>query len=383
MPTIISTTTYNTPAGGSLSPTYNVLNQISTWGSLSYVYDANGNLTSGDGIKTYKYDAETRLIEIDYVGTSNKSVFAYDGLGHRVSDAETVSGTTTTTYYLWCPNMGTLSGGGLVPDGLGQAVGGMLCQTRNSSQTAIRRDLPEGEYNVSSGQKLIYMPDQLGSVRDVLDGTSGTLVESHDFTPYGAVARSSGTTPTDYQYAGLFAHSASGLNLANYRALDGVTGKWINRDPIREGGGINLYAYVGARPMDRTDPLGLCDNCGQPTSVKILYGMTENMGSYSIFSYQLLNANGVSMGGPQYSVIEHVTPAPHFNTNDEPISMTGSIFADKVGYQAPQTQNVYDLNVQTFDVQCGGQLYHLTTELAHISSYTNGSYFNDVIYIHP
>ena len=111
-------TTYNTPASGSLSPTYNVLNQLSTFGSNTYSYDANGNTTGGDGIKTYKYDAENRLIEIDYVGTSNKSVFAYDGLGHRVSDAETVSGTTTTTYYLWCPGMqGSAS---LVPDGLSQ-----------------------------------------------------------------------------------------------------------------------------------------------------------------------------------------------------------------------------------------------------------------------
>jgi RHS repeat-associated protein len=264
-------TTYNTPASGSLSPTYNVFNQLATFGSLTYSYDANGNTTGGDGIKTYKYDAENRLIEIDYVGTSNKSVFAYDGLGHRISDAETVSGTTTTTYYEWCPSIGALSGQGvvapygltastdaaLVPDGLSQALGGTLCQTRNSSQAAIRRDLPEGDYNVSTTQKLIYMPDQLDSVRDVLDGTTGSLVQSYDYTPYGAVARSNGSTPSDFQYAGLFAHPPSGLSLATNRALDGVTGRWINRDPIKEDGGINLYAYVDARPTVRSDPNGL------------------------------------------------------------------------------------------------------------------------------
>ena len=60
-------------------------------------------------------------------------------------------------------------------DGYSQVEGGLLCQTRNSSQAAIRRDLPEGEYNVSTGQMLVYMPDQLDSVRDVLDASTGNL----------------------------------------------------------------------------------------------------------------------------------------------------------------------------------------------------------------
>ena len=48
------------------------------------------------------------------------------------------------------------------------------CQTRDGSDNVLRRDMAEGELNVNTQQKLIYMPDQLGSVRDVLDGTTGT-----------------------------------------------------------------------------------------------------------------------------------------------------------------------------------------------------------------
>ena len=198
-------------------------------------------------------------------------MFSYDGVGHRTVDAETVSGTTTTTYYEWCPDRQGLTASGLngayayagrnssirIPNGLSQAAGGMLCQTRNSSETAIRRDIDEGEYNVSTGQQLVYLPDQLGSVRDVIDASTGNLVQSYDYTPYGAVARSNGSTPTDYQYAGLFNHPASGLNFSATRALDGVTGRWINRDLIREAGGINLYAYIGAKLLGWTDRRGL------------------------------------------------------------------------------------------------------------------------------
>jgi len=258
-------TTYNVP-GTSTSPTYNGFNQIATWGAKTYAYDAAGNLTSGDGARTYKYDAENRLIEIDYVGTSNKSVFSYNGLGQRILDAETVSGTTTTTRYLWCPDAATLSRrvpgqvytfGTVTPP---IALSAHICQTRTSADVVQRRHFDEGELNVTTGQKLVYMPDQLGSVRDVLDATTGTRVASYDYTPYGAVARSSVTNGTDFQFAGLFAHPQSGLNLATYRAQDGVTGRWIKRDPIGENGGINLYGYVGANPIMMFDWLGLA-NC--------------------------------------------------------------------------------------------------------------------------
>jgi RHS repeat-associated protein len=174
--------------------------------------------------------------EIDYVGTSNKSVFSYDGIGHRTVDAETTGGTTTTTRYLWC--------------------GSLICQVRDGSDNALKRDLPEGEYDIGASQKLIYMPDQLSSVRDVLDATTGNLVKSYDYTPYGGVARSTGSVSTDYQYAGLFYYQQSGLYLSRTRALDGGRGRWLNRDPIREPGGINLYAY-SANPVNGVDPWGL------------------------------------------------------------------------------------------------------------------------------
>ena len=34
-------------------------------------------------------------------------------------------------------------------------------------------------------------------------------------------------------------------------------GRFLSRDPIGYRSGMNLYGYVGDRPMARTDPLGL------------------------------------------------------------------------------------------------------------------------------
>ena len=197
--------------------------------------------------------------EIDYTGTSNKTVFTYNGIGQRRVAAETVSGATTTTRYLWC--------------------GGFICQSRDGSDNALKRYLGEGEYSLSASQKLVYMSDNLGSVRDVLDATTGTRVASYDYSPYGAITQSSVTNGTDYQYAGLFAHAASGLNLATYRAVEAVTGRFINRDPIKETGGINLYDYVGADPINRIDPWGL--NAVSPINPNSLLSRSQTPLAYS------------------------------------------------------------------------------------------------------
>src|SRR5262249_36303940 len=162
----------------------------------------------------------------DYVGTSNKTVLTYNGIGQRRAAAETVSSTTTTTRYLWCE------------DGIS------ICQSRDGSDNVLKRYVDEGEYNLSTSQKLVYMPDQLGSVRDVIDETPGTRAASYDYSPYGQVTQSSVTNGVDYQYAGLFAHPASGLLFSMTRAYDTASGRWVNRDPIRETAGTNMYAYV-------------------------------------------------------------------------------------------------------------------------------------------
>jgi len=48
----------------------------------------------------------------------------------------------------------------------------------------------------------------------------------------------------------------SGLNLTVNRVYNASLGRWINRDPIDEVGGINLYAYVSNNPICLTDLAG-------------------------------------------------------------------------------------------------------------------------------
>ncbi len=231
-------TSVTNPGAAAVTPTYNGLNQLATWGAKTYAYDANGNTLSGDGSKTYKWDAEGRLVQIDYVGLApKKTQFSYDGLGRRTVMVETPqTGSAVTTRYQWC--------------------GGRICTKRSGTDTVTARYYPEGEYIASGTKKYVYQTDQLGSVRDVMDASTATRVAAIDYGPYGNRARTNGTVTPGYQYAGLFYHATSGLMLSATRALDTGTGRWLNRDPIREAGGVNVYGYVGGNPIMRVDPDG-------------------------------------------------------------------------------------------------------------------------------
>jgi RHS repeat-associated protein len=64
----------------------------------------------------------------------------------------------------------------------------------------------------------------------------------------------------------MFYNADSGLYLTQFRAYDPVVGRWLSRDPSGEARDPlgNLYTYVGDRPIDQNDPLGLCSQNPEP-----------------------------------------------------------------------------------------------------------------------
>ncbi len=51
--------------------------------------------------------------------------------------------------------------------------------------------------------------------------------------------------------------TASGVHYYGYRYYNPDLGRWVNRDPIKERGGLNVYGFVGNNPLNKQDPTGL------------------------------------------------------------------------------------------------------------------------------
>jgi RHS repeat-associated protein len=91
----------------------------------------------------------------------------------------------------------------------------------------------------------------------------GPIQAQYSYDPYGNATKLQGSLASDFQYAGYYMHAPSGLNITATRAYSAGLGRFINRDPIEEGGGVNMYGYVDGDPINGTDPLGLW-NWGSP-----------------------------------------------------------------------------------------------------------------------
>jgi len=211
------------------------------FGGSSFAYDVNGNVIS-DGLRTYRWDAENRLLSVTVNNQlSTQTSFRYDGTGRRIGIVSSnQSVVQKETRYLWCADA--------------------LCQARDSSDSVVHRYYPEGE--LSSSGALYYAQDQLGSIRDLVGGQTGNTVASFDYDPYGNITSATGSVLSDFRYAGLFYDKNSGLYLAERRAFDPRTGRWLSRDPIGERAGANLYSYVSDSPASAVDPLGAFDLFG-------------------------------------------------------------------------------------------------------------------------
>ncbi|MGO9599952.1 MAG: RHS repeat domain-containing protein [Isosphaeraceae bacterium] len=111
----------------------------------------------------------------------------------------------------------------------------------------------------SDGTVPWYLPDQLGTDRDLIDDT-GSIIDHVDFSAFGTVLDESNPSNGDRMmgFASLERDTVMGLNLAVERVQDPGTGRWTSQDPMGfAAGDNNLYRYVGNDPGDDLDPNGL------------------------------------------------------------------------------------------------------------------------------
>ncbi len=110
-----------------------------------------------------------------------------------------------------------------------------------------------------SGSTFYYHQDGLGTVTELTD-TNGAVAKAYAYDAYGNMLESPGTVeqPYTYTYTGRELDQETGLYYYRARYYDAATGRFLQQDPLRLGGGsVNLYGYVLNSPVGFTDPSGL------------------------------------------------------------------------------------------------------------------------------
>ena len=250
----------------------------------TYAYDPNGNRIAVNrpsfATDSSTYDEQDRLLSFGHLA-AGYTRYTYTAAGELLSMATGPD----TTRYLYDP-LGnlvtvTLPSGDLVrysADGEGRRVGrrvnghwsggwvygGPLSIAADLDSTGAvgnryvygEKHTPELILNGASTYRVIT--DQLGSVRGVVDASSGAVVEQIDYDAWGVPTVVSGAWFQPLGYAGGLADTLSGLVRFGARDYDPAAARWTAKDPVGFGGGdANLYSYASSDPVGSGDANGL------------------------------------------------------------------------------------------------------------------------------
>lgn len=111
----------------------------------------------------------------------------------------------------------------------------------------ISERLPNGSGDFSS---YYYLHDGLGSMAGLTD-SSGNLVNSYAYDPYGIATSVSEQVANPFRYIGAIYGAGTGLYKMGERYYDPSTGRFTQEDPL--GGG---HRYADDKPINEVDPGG-------------------------------------------------------------------------------------------------------------------------------
>ena len=112
-------------------------------------------------------------------------------------------------------------------------------------------------YMVRSGVTYKIVADHLGSVRLVVNASTGVVSQRIEYDTWGNVVSDTNPGFQPFGFAGGLYDQDTKLVRFGARDYDPAVGRWITKDPIQFDGGINLYAYAGNDPVNLVDQTGL------------------------------------------------------------------------------------------------------------------------------
>jgi len=223
---------------------------------LRYSYNNKGDLSAvrssaGALVAEYDYDIMGSLNgAVLYNNPSARRYIYYlaDAAGRRVGKkvgSTALLGQTATPEKRW------LYQDGLHPVAELDSSGALLSRFVYGT----RGNVPA--YMVRSGVTYKIVADHLGSVRLVVNASTGVVSQRIEYDTWGNVVSDTNPGFQPFGFAGGLYDQDTKLVRFGARDYDPATGRWVTKDPIRFDGGINLYAYAANNPVNLVDSDGL------------------------------------------------------------------------------------------------------------------------------
>ena len=251
--------------------TYDVNDRLQSAGTVSYGYDANGNMiqkTDPSGITTYAYDYENHLTR-SVAPSGRLTEYGYDGDGNRVKKQDAAG---VTQYII---DTRSITG---VPQVVEERDGADSLE----AQYTYGHDLIAQD---RGGLRSTFHFDGTGSTR-ALTSDSDVLTDSYTYDAYGKEIASSGSSPNSYLFAGQQYDPNIGLYYLRARYYNPETGRFVSMDPQRGDpqSPISLHRYLYAN----NNPVNFVDPTGKFTLIEISITISINSSLQSIYTKNLL-----------------------------------------------------------------------------------------------
>ncbi len=228
-----------------ISAQYDEQDRMVSYSGMQFTHTPTGDLASeinnstGE-ISSFQYDIFGGLRS---VSKSNKPVvtFKYDGENHRV--AKFVDGVFNKGYLY---------------NTYGELVGELDENKQLIAQYVYVTGTHSPDYMFKGGRDYMFVKDQLGSIRLVVDMETGDIAQKITYDEFGVVLENTNPGFQVFGYAGGLTDTNTNLVKFGARDYSAEYGRWIEKDPIQfDGGDSNLFGYVSQDPINHIDPRGL------------------------------------------------------------------------------------------------------------------------------
>jgi RHS repeat-associated protein len=235
-------------------------------GSKTFTYDARGELT-GDGTDTYTYTARgTPSSESSPAGTVQVTFDAYGD--------QATAGTRSYAY----DALGRLTAGaGAAGTGYAFSYAGATGAIASDGTSAYTWD-PSGSVLAGIGTPgggpagVLAFTDSHGDVLGQFTAAGTAMAGSRAYDPWGGVTAAAGTMAGGLGFQGAWADPGTGKDLMGARWYDPQAGDFTSADtvqvsPVPDPAAAAPYAYAGDDPLDAADPTGHCTWLGTEAGV--------------------------------------------------------------------------------------------------------------------